>query len=204
MVERKTHFEKTISFIEEHQILIDCHLIDFITENLWQKCLPESLRLQLESTEFQNISENSGNHNFNILREASSELDRFLKQVESLSLKHSPIVTNLSDVCSVSSEAKCANFMGKNKNMSFMSDKKQHETEAMAKLVAHLAEENAINLVIDAGAGKGYLSTNISQKYGMPVLAIDSSEINVKGAINRQELLRKKKLENNASVSIDN
>ncbi|XP_034934192.1 methyltransferase-like protein 25 isoform X2 [Chelonus insularis] len=47
-------------------------------------------------------------------------------------------------------------------------------------------------LVIDVGAGKGYLATSLYQNYKIPVLAIDSCESRHKSALNRQELIKKK------------
>ncbi|XP_043277424.1 methyltransferase-like protein 25 [Venturia canescens] len=201
MMEWKIHFEKAISFIKEYQSLVDCHLVDFITENLWHRCLSNSLRFELECHE---TSEQGREYNLKDLRETSLELDSFFNEAEKLSLKHNPIITSLNDFCSIPSEAECINENCKKEKMNFMSDKKKHETEALAILVAHLAEKNSISLVIDAGAGKGYLSTNISQKYGIPVLGIDSSENNIRGAIHRQGMIlkknRKKNLDNNALV----
>jgi len=49
------------------------------------------------------------------------------------------------------------------------------------------------SLVIDAGAGKAYLSTYLSEYFDISVLAIDSSQVCHKGAIDRQEKIQKTK-----------
>lgn len=64
----------------------------------------------------------------------------------------------------------------------------------MADLVAFLtncrgaAEEGRI-FVADAGAGKGYLSTQLALKHNIKVLGIDYNPVNTLGALMRQEKL---------------
>ena len=54
---------------------------------------------------------------------------------------------------------------------SAMNRKKQHEVQRMAAVVLRVAQEEQIELVVDVGAGSGYLTYEIAKH--MPVIAVD-------------------------------
>lgn len=187
MAEYKQHFEKALGLIDIYQKLIDCHLVDFITEGLWDKCLPEKLRLELESID---TSDDIWTGN-----DIDSELSNFIQLTRSLSLESCPAVMCANDLpkllpqsskeCLIENKLVCP-------KSELMNTKKSHEIEALGKIVAEMALTTH-SLVIDAGAGKAYLSTYLSEHFNVPVLAIDSSQVCHKGAISRQEKIQKRK-----------
>lgn len=187
MVEYNQHFEKVLNFINTYQKLIDCHLVDFITEGLWYKCLPEKLISELESIE---TSDDIWAEN-NI----DSELNNFIQLTRSLSLESCPAVMCMDDLPKLlpqsSKERPFENKFVRPKS-ELMNTKKSHEIEVLGKIIAEIALTTR-SLVIDAGAGKAYLSTYLSEHFNIPVLAIDSSQVCHKGAISRQEKIQKKK-----------
>ncbi|XP_018408410.1 PREDICTED: methyltransferase-like protein 25 [Nanorana parkeri] len=73
----------------------------------------------------------------------------------------------------------------------FMNDKKSHEVVIMSQLVEGIANIYHIKQVIDLGAGKGYLSSYLSMRYGLNVYGIDSSHTNTDGANKRNRKLKK-------------
>ncbi|KAL0113685.1 hypothetical protein PUN28_012665 [Cardiocondyla obscurior] len=186
MAEYSQHFEKTLDFIDKYQNLIDCHLVDFITEGLWEKCLPEALRIELESADSDDIWAESN---------TDSELSNFIQLTKSLSLESCPAVMCLEDLPKLlpqSSGGRLTDDKRVHLQSELMSTKKSYEIEVLGKVIAEMALVTR-GLVIDAGAGKAYLSTYLSERFNIPVLAIDSSQVCHKGAINRQEKIQKKK-----------
>jgi len=186
-MEYNQHFEKALNFINIYQKLIDCHLVDFITEGLWDKCLPERLRLELENIDTSGDiwAEN----------DTDSELSNFIQLTRSLSLESCPAIMCVDDVPKLlpqsSKERSIENKLVCSKS-ELMNTKKSHEIEVLGKVIAEMALTTR-SLVIDAGAGKAYLSTYLSEHFNIPVLAIDSSQVCHKGAISRQEKIQKRK-----------
>lgn len=71
----------------------------------------------------------------------------------------------------------------------FMSAKKCHEVEVTSKVVHDICKMKENLAIVDAGDGKGYLSSRLALEYQLPVLGIDSSKINTSGATKRSEKL---------------
>jgi len=187
MAEYNQHFEKALNFINIYQKLIDCHLVDFITEELWDKCLPEKLRVELENIDMSSDIWTENN--------TDSELSNFIQLTRSLSLESCPAVMCVDDLPKLLPQSFKEHLI-ENKlvfqKSEFMNTKKSHEIEVLGKVIAEMALSTR-SLVIDAGAGKAYLSTYLSEQFNIPVLAIDSSQVCYKGAINRQEKIQKRK-----------
>ncbi|XP_012283217.1 methyltransferase-like protein 25 isoform X2 [Orussus abietinus] len=199
MNEYVDHFQKVLSFLREHQNLVDCHLVDFITDNLWEKCLPEKLRLQLQETKLTNYLKNK-----RMQDDIGTELHNFLKCAKSLAMDACPFLLELKDIPAFLSDhcnIKLHPNEGNNNKgkFEFMKNKKRHEVEILAGIISKLSQLNS-SIVIDIGAGKGYLSTYISENYGIPVLAIDSSKTCHNGSLKRQQLMRKKNAQSTSLV----
>ncbi|XP_012339766.1 methyltransferase-like protein 25 [Apis florea] len=178
------HFDKILYFINTYQKLINCHIVDFITENLWMTCLPETLRLELEKSELNWITW-AENDNF-------PTLNNFIKLAKSLSLQSCSIEINSEDFANtlpyINNSNKC---IYKSIKIEFINAKKLHEVISLGNIIGEIAAKTN-NLVIDAGAGKAYLSTFLAENHKVPVLAIDSSQLCSNGAICRQKKLQKK------------
>lgn len=188
MAEYNNHLEKALSFINIYQELVDCHLVDFITDKLWDKCLPEKLKTELEGV---NTIDNIWAEN-NI----NSEVNNFMQLTRSLSLESCSAVIHMDDLSKLLPQSLSKKQSAKNgficSKSEFMSAKKSYEIEVFGKIIAEIALSTC-SLVIDAGAGKAYLSTYLSENFDIPVLAIDSSQVCHKSAMNRQEKIKKKK-----------
>lgn len=178
------HFDKVVYFINTYHKLINCHIVDFITENLWMTCLPETLRSELEKNEL------------NWMNWTESDdypmLNNFMKLAKSLSLQSCSIEINSKDFSNtlphINNQNKC---MCESIKIEFINAKKLHEVESLGNIIGEIAAKTN-NLVIDAGAGKAYLSTFLAENHKVPVLAIDSSQLCSNGAICRQKKLQKK------------
>jgi len=73
-----------------------------------------------------------------------------------------------------------------------MPPKKTHEVQLMSAVVRRLVANNNAQFLVDLGSGKAYLSQVMSFLHNIPVLAIDSQEINTRGADARQRNLQRK------------
>ncbi|GAB2284861.1 hypothetical protein Dimus_019313 [Dionaea muscipula] len=56
-----------------------------------------------------------------------------------------------------------------------MNGKKKHEVEVLAAVVSSIVASAAADIVVDVGAGQGYLAQVLSFQYQLPVVAIDAS-----------------------------
>ncbi|XP_034179206.1 putative methyltransferase-like protein 25 [Osmia lignaria lignaria] len=178
------HFDEVICFINTYEKLINCHIVDFITENLWETCLPDPLRSELEKNEI-NCDYWTENDNYPIL-------NNFIKLTRSLSLQSCSIEIDSKEFTHVLPDVgNWKKFKCKSAKMDFMNAKKLHEVESLGNIIGTIAVSTD-NLVIDAGAGKAYLSTFLAENHKIPVLAIDSSQSCSNGAICKQKQLKKK------------
>lgn len=178
------HFDGILSFINTYHKLINCHVVDFITEKLWETCLPDTLRSELEKDKI----------DCTYWTESDSHpvLNNFIKSTKCLSLQSCSVEIsskNLADILpNVKNLNKC---ICRSTKTEFMNAKKLHEVESLGNIVGTVAASTN-SLVIDAGAGKAYLSTFLAENHKVPVLAIDCSQSCCEGAICRQKKLKKK------------
>ena len=178
------HFDKVLSFINTYHKLINCHVVDFITENLWEVCLPEALRLELER--------NEADCAYWTENDSHPILNNFIRLTKSLSLQSCSIQINSNNLAEILPNITRLNEHKRNSTKpEFMNAKKLHEVESFGNIIGAIAVSTD-SLVIDAGAGKAYLSTFLAENHEVPVLAIDSSQLCCKGAICRQKKLKKK------------
>lgn len=180
----RTILGQILDFIDEYLELINCHLVDFIADGLWEKCLPLKLRKELEGRA--NISWTDNDNN--------PELSNFLKLTKSLSLKFSSSTANLEYLKKIVSQEFGEELEIYRTNATagngFMSPKKMHEVEILGTVIGNVARATD-SLVVDAGAGKAYLSMYLADNYKIPVLAVDSSQQCHAGAVSRQKKLQR-------------
>ncbi|XP_014605165.1 PREDICTED: methyltransferase-like protein 25 isoform X2 [Polistes canadensis] len=131
-----------------------------------------------------------------------SRLNEFIRMTKSLSLQSCSMISNYKDIpefLNLNLDNDEFNVETNNKDAEFMSEKKFHEVETLGRVIGHIAKSTK-SLVIDAGAGKAYLSTYLSENYKLPVLAIDSSDLCHKGAVHRTEKMKKVGKQSSSSV----
>lgn len=57
--------------------------------------------------------------------------------------------------------------------------------DVVACICANSAQANKNPMVIDAGDGKGYLSSRLALQYKLEVLGVDANSVNTNGAMSR-------------------
>ncbi|XP_011497403.1 PREDICTED: methyltransferase-like protein 25 [Ceratosolen solmsi marchali] len=190
------HFLKVINFLKLYEKLIDCHLVDFLTEDLWENCLPRDFKLYLE-TNGNNIFRKIEQFN-ELTKHEDSKLYTFLRNVKALKLESCQNIITRCDFLNVLNYENAKVY--KTIPSEFMKVKKCHEVDVFTKTIVWL-NQNKSSVIIDAGAGKGYSSLYLSNYYNLPVLCIECSLINHNSAILHRSLVNKK---NKRSTSLIN
>lgn len=203
IINLQLHIDNIIKYLQPHKQLINCHMVNYLTDNLWTTLIPSDIQSEITNvSDIENAIEffwkTSTNQRSN-LNQSFKSLDTFLTNSEKYRMD------NLQDVwvspedltkqlsrfgCSLATEHE-----NKLNVKEFMSEKKNHEVEMTAHLIAHLCtygvtENKPERLsVIDAGDGKGYLSSRLALEYDLRVLGVDANETNSENALKRQSKL---------------
>lgn len=185
----KQQIDFVLRFLETHLTFANCHMVDYFTKNLFKLYLPKEIQNEISILGYKEtinfiVNESGG-------RTTAPNLYDFIKNANSCAL-HS-----LKGVCLQNGDLEKIFFEmgfdclpGLNLKV-FASPKKSHEVEAVSSIAATLKQICNSSHVIDVGDGKGYLSSMLALHHNIPVLGIDSSPINTKGANKRAGNLQK-------------
>lgn len=191
--ELRSSLQAILKYLSPFWDFVNCHMVNYLTDDHWKTFIPEKIQVNvknirdidecidvvfwksIESKKFESVwtffedSKQFRLENMNNLRTSVEKLHEILgglKNDNSLTLKE------------------------------FMSEKKRHEVEITAELVSHLIAHYKIKeelgfYIIDAGDGKGYLSSRLALQYGHKVLGIDFKETNTENAVQRNKKLQR-------------
>lgn len=197
----KGHLEVLTEVLRLRMDFLNCHMVDYLTEGHWNRYIPEEVREELKGMSdlvgSKEVFWNQFNKDFD-----SSKFPRLANHIESMKRYR---LDALPDACMTTEQLNSA-FDSclketRLKMPELMSIKKCHEVEVASAVVASLCTVVATGTegksldhvaVIDAGDGKGYLSSRIALEHGIKVLGIDCNEGNTASAERRRDQLRKK------------
>lgn len=187
--------EKVVGFITPYLRFINCHMVNYFTDNHWENYISPELRVEVARVgQIGELAAKLMKNGFEAdVQSRYPALARLMQATKAHSLSDMP------DVC-LSLDKFRNLIVSKDESRlqeslpikEFMSPKKNHEVSLMSSIVANLCKNlssKASTLVIDAGDGKGYLSSRLALEYQLPVLGIDSSQTNTNGAQKRSERL---------------
>ncbi|XP_073995936.1 probable methyltransferase-like protein 25 isoform X2 [Rhodnius prolixus] len=174
-----------LKFIQPYIPLIDSHMVNFFTANLWETLVP--LRLKEEFNDFtDNVVDifscaASGDEKY-------KELSRFLQAVTDMNIaeEESLSVSQAKEILELGNNDFKRPPLGE-----FMSKKKSHEVEVLVEFVAALTHYTGVTHVVEVGDGKGYSSSLLALQHGIKVLGLESSEGIIHGAEKRKTKLYK-------------
>ncbi|KAH8297246.1 hypothetical protein KR044_008567 [Drosophila immigrans] len=192
--EVKSSLDSLLSYLEPHWGFVNCHMVNYLTDKHWTHFVPEPLRLEVRTPEDVN----------QVIEQLFWRSDRdsrpypafssFLSKCERLRLEgcENSVLTTVDQLEEQLSVAMQTQLSIKE----FMSAKKCHEVEQTAALVDKLVqsvslEPNASCCIVDAGDGKGYLSSRLALQYGHRVLGVDSNTTNTENALTRNRKLQR-------------
>lgn len=199
----QSHLDALLRYLQPHLAFVNCHMVGYLTENLWQKHVPEAIRQEVQSAADVDAAVQvfwDFHHSDADTVIASAAAGRFGGLVEFLRTAQAHRLSRLSPQLVLTTAQMEDRLRRTNSSepslqiKDFMSEKKSHEVEIAAQLVAALCESPTVDgtpslSVIDAGDGKGYLSSRLALEHRLNVLGIDANEGNTQGALKRSAQL---------------
>ncbi|XP_023241708.1 methyltransferase-like protein 25 [Centruroides sculpturatus] len=164
------------SFLNETSPLSNAHTVDFITKERW-KLLDPDLGKDLLDLPRDQLNAILGNDFVTSdRRKKYPHLCQFLIRTRNFCSERLGICTDINRILpkfgtwqdSFESNAKNANWC--------VPEKKRHEVRNMAALISALNDIFPVDLVVDAGSGKGYLSSYVARFLGLDALGIEACE----------------------------
>jgi 2-polyprenyl-3-methyl-5-hydroxy-6-metoxy-1,4-benzoquinol methylase len=191
--------EEIIKYLKPLLPLANCHMVNFITNEMWEIYVPGAIKKEVSSVKLDVFNKVFLHYAKGIsVDELKGELTgsipnfiNFLDSARNMSLRGisvQRIVTSVSDLQKKLVEWGCEHQDSLHMEQ-FMTLNKMHEVEAMSQLVAALVRVSRASHVVDVGGGKGYLSSILALHYGFRVLGVDSSQVNTRGAAKRTQKL---------------
>ncbi|XP_037044557.1 methyltransferase-like protein 25 [Bradysia coprophila] len=185
----KRHLHQAITYLNPFLPYLNAHMTKFFSDNLWQRNVPLNIQSEIRTDADVYEAIKIYRHHLNPSVDSTADSDCF-KNFRAFLRNTKPFyLDSYTDVwispSELNRELKMA--IGDEVHMSegFMPQKKRHEVEAVANVIAticSMSKENGKLCVIDAGDGKGYLSSHLSLAYGIKVLGIDSECSRTSGA----------------------
>lgn len=191
------HLDRVLRYLQSHMAFVNCHMVGYLTDNLWKTFIPETIQTEIQSLEDLNAAIevlwnfNNQPNNFNSEYKFPCLLN-FLHTSRALQLQTSSELAIT--VEQLNQHLHNIGFEIEERSgleiKEFMSEKKNHEVKIAARVITTLcgsrgSEDNSKLCVIDAGDGKGYLSSRLALEHQLHVLGIDANAINTAGAQKR-------------------
>lgn len=176
--------------------LINCHVANFFTHNLWSAVLPPRVVQELEQmndlSKFPSVYQEYIQNGTRLWGKNCPNLDNFLVKSNTMSIRTD--TSCLTPLYKLSEKMVDLGYVMEPsiKLKDFMSEKKMHEVEKTAPLAQALAQLTGTQHIVDIGGGKGYLSSSLSLQCGLHVLALDSSAITTCGASRLEKMMAKR------------
>ncbi|XP_075165375.1 putative methyltransferase-like protein 25 [Haematobia irritans] len=185
-----------LKFMEPYWPWVNCHMVNFLTDRHWQTFVPEKVQAELsDKDDILSCIESVFWNNEQGVGEQFPELKSFLGEADgnNVSNFHEIVYTKQSYEKSILNI--CREEERKISIKEFLSEKKRHEVEITASLINDLIRGILPNyeavVIVDAGDGKGYLSSRLALEYHYKVLGIDSNPSNTENAIERNKKLKR-------------
>lgn len=188
--------EEILNFMQPHWEFVNCHMVSYLTEKHWQNYVPAEIRNEVADVE-------SVQHCIETVFWQNDDRDNKYSGVKQFVANCGKyyLDKNVGVLTTIEQLNQAFGLVAdETENLSikeFMSEKKRHEVEITAKLVDRLihsvARQNidTHNYIVDAGDGKGYLSSRLALQYGYHVLGIDFQELNTENALERNRKLQR-------------
>ncbi|XP_050420826.1 probable methyltransferase-like protein 25 isoform X2 [Adelges cooleyi] len=182
MEQLRSKLEEVILFLKPYLPIANSHVVNFITNNLWDNVIPEEIKRDMSVKSSHVLFSNFWSAN-----PSPDSLTRFVALAKCNNLESYPkfcykkldSVNTLLQNYGINSESDTYELK------EFMAAKKMHEVEVMARVVGDFAKVVGTNIIVDIGGGKGYLSSLLALAHSLDVLGIDSQSINSEGAKKR-------------------
>ncbi|XP_017837003.1 methyltransferase-like protein 25 [Drosophila busckii] len=184
--------DDVLCYLAPHWNFVNCHMVNYSTDKHWLQFIPEAIRAEFHTIDDINKAIESLIWQSDRDSQRFPVLAKFLAAAEHERLQaHPELLTTVEQL----EELLAAKRQSELSIKEFMSAKKYHEVERTAALVNKLVHGTAIepsaSYIVDAGDGKGYLSSRLSIQYELRVLGIDANASNTENALSRNRKLQK-------------
>lgn len=184
----KQQIENVLHHLEQFLPLANCHMVDYFTKNVYNFHVPLEIQNEIASVGQCEILTSLLS---NKLDHQTPHLNKFVKDLNQCSLYNCNTVCLKSEQLVKKFEEHGCKNLPTCKLEIFMTEKKSHEVEILSAITATTKAIGKTTHVVDIGDGRGYLSSLLALHYKIPVLGIDSSEINTCSARKRVAKLSK-------------
>ncbi|XP_050546284.1 probable methyltransferase-like protein 25 isoform X8 [Daktulosphaira vitifoliae] len=174
----KYKIEEVIKFLNPFLPIANSHVVNFITKNVWETVIPEDIKYDMNIYGSNNLLLKFWTNN-----PSTNSLSKFVALARCYILETYPTCYFKKRDNVLKSLDIDLNEVYKLKE--FMSAKKKHEVEILTSIINAFSELMDVNVIVDIGGGKGYLSSLLALAHNLNVLGIDSQSINSEGARNR-------------------
>lgn len=196
------HLERLVEVLKPQMEFLNCHMVDYLVKDHWKTHIPANVRKELNGMSDLLEAKEVFWNQFDVKYENAGKYPSLVEHIEKMKAYK---LDRLTDVTMSVDQLRTA-FDSSLKETrlqmpELMSVKKRHEVEIASAVVASLctvlAAKNSDNdldqvAVIDAGDGKGYLSSRVALEHGIKVLGIDSNEGHTVSAEKRRDKLKNK------------
>ncbi|CAH0625255.1 unnamed protein product [Chrysodeixis includens] len=178
-------------FLSPLSNLANCHMVEFITQNHWEKLLPASLRLSLEGLPLNDAVEQFWCTAASQEVKGTSCLSNWISNARS----HCLAVNNEYCLSADQLQDRIRSWGGdiqpEVRVKEFMTSKKSYEVQTMSRLVASLHSLCGCSCSVEAGGGRGQLPVALSLAYRVPSLTLDCDAAAVAAAPARILIIQK-------------
>ncbi|KAL4715710.1 hypothetical protein ACJJTC_006289 [Scirpophaga incertulas] len=179
------------TFLKPLLPLANCHMVEFFTNNHWEKLIPDDIKIALDDCDL------------------NATVDKFWTSAKTYMPNENCILSNWiyktrqncisidNEYCIVRDklQQEIVKWGGTVKNeivvKEFMNSKKSYEVQTMSSLVASLHKACGATCCVEVGGGRGHLPVALSLGYSVPSLTIDCDEKTVNIATERVKTIQK-------------
>ncbi|KAJ2951470.1 hypothetical protein O0L34_g13621 [Tuta absoluta] len=183
--------DSTLKYLTPLLPIANCHMVEFLTQNHWQKLLPKSLTESLECFKLNDAVENFWNCAKNVQNcVGNSELDQWVKNAHKHYIKADSVCCLTREQLQERIRAWGGEIKPDFKVKEFMTSKKSYEVQTMCGLVASLHSACNSTCCVEAGGGRGPLLAPLTLSYGVPSLTVDCDQQAVANAEKRSNIMK--------------
>uniref|UniRef100_A0A2A4K2Y0 Methyltransferase domain-containing protein n=1 Tax=Heliothis virescens TaxID=7102 RepID=A0A2A4K2Y0_HELVI len=184
------HIDSITKYLAPLLPIANCHMVEFLTQNHWEKLLPSPLRKTLEGLEL-----NDALGEFWTTASGQETKASLLSAWITKARSHCVAVNNDYCISAEQLQERIRTWGGdvrpEIRVKEFMTSKKSYEVQTMSRLVASLHSACHSTCCVEAGGGRGNLPVALCLAYGVPSLTVDCDADAVAAAPNRIRIIQK-------------
>lgn len=190
----RNHIDCITKYLTPLLPIANCHMVEFLTQNHWDKLLPVPLRDTLNGLQLNEALEQfwtAASHKETCTLKDNSVLSNWIHTARS----HCVSVNN--DYCLSAEQLRervrawGGEIKPEIRVKEFMTSKKSYEVQTMSPLVASLHAASGSHCCVEAGGGRGQLPVALCLAYSVPSLTLDCDAQAVAAAPHRIRIIQK-------------